>query len=76
MKLHLIDTNIQLIKCWEMAFSACPKMSNVWSTIRVLPIPEFASTIEFQRIVNKYNGDYRTKNFKCWNQMGCKSRLL
>jgi hypothetical protein len=24
---------------------------------------------EFQRIVNKYNGDYRTKYFKCWNQM-------
>ena len=26
---------------------------------------------EFQRIVNKYNGDYRTRNFKCWNQMTC-----
>ena len=26
---------------------------------------------EFQRIVNKYNGDYRTKHFKCWNQMAC-----
>ena len=26
---------------------------------------------EFQRIVNKYNGDYRTRNFKCWNQMVC-----
>ena len=25
----------------------------------------------FQRIVNKYNGDYRTKHFKCWNQMAC-----
>jgi len=24
---------------------------------------------EFQRIVNKYHGDYRTRNFKCWNQM-------
>jgi len=26
---------------------------------------------DFQRIVNKYNGDYRTKQFKCWNQMAC-----
>ncbi|MBT3257925.1 MAG: DUF4372 domain-containing protein, partial [Deltaproteobacteria bacterium] len=26
---------------------------------------------EFQRIVNKYHGDYRTRNFKCWNQMTC-----
>lgn len=24
---------------------------------------------EFQRIVKKYNGDYRTKKFKCWHQM-------
>ena len=26
---------------------------------------------DFQCIVNKYNGDYRTKHFKCWNQMAC-----
>lgn len=26
---------------------------------------------DFQRIVNKYKGDYRTKTFKCWNQMAC-----
>lgn len=26
---------------------------------------------EFQRYVNKYNGDYRAKRFKCWNQMAC-----
>lgn len=26
---------------------------------------------DFQRIVNKSNGDYRTKHFKCWNQMAC-----
>jgi len=26
---------------------------------------------EFQRIVNKYNGDYRTKHFKCWDQLAC-----
>jgi hypothetical protein len=26
---------------------------------------------EFQQCVNKYNGDHRTKNFKCWNQMAC-----
>jgi hypothetical protein len=26
---------------------------------------------EFQRIVDKYNGDYRTKQFKCWHQLNC-----
>lgn len=26
---------------------------------------------EFQRIVNKYKGDFRTKHFKCWNQVAC-----
>jgi len=26
---------------------------------------------EFQNIVNKYKGDYRTKHFKCWNQLAC-----
>ena len=26
---------------------------------------------EFQRIVNKYKGDFRTKHFKCWNQLAC-----
>jgi len=26
---------------------------------------------EFQQYVNKYNGDYRAKRFKCWNQMAC-----
>jgi len=26
---------------------------------------------EFQRIVNKYNGDYHTKTFKCWHQLAC-----
>ena len=26
---------------------------------------------EFQQCVNKYSGDHRTKNFKCWNQMAC-----
>jgi hypothetical protein len=26
---------------------------------------------EFQRIVNKYNGDFHTKTFKCWHQLTC-----
>ena len=26
---------------------------------------------EFQRIVNKYKGDYHTKHFKCWDQLSC-----
>ena len=29
------------------------------------------SRYEFQMIVNKYNGDYRTKHFKCWHQLTC-----
>ena len=26
---------------------------------------------EFQSLVNKHKGDYRTRHFKCWNQMAC-----
>lgn len=26
---------------------------------------------EFQSIVNKYRGDFRTKEFRCWNQLAC-----
>ena len=26
---------------------------------------------EFQNLVNKYKGDYRTKQFKCCNQLAC-----
>ena len=26
---------------------------------------------EFQRLVNKYDGDYRTKHFRCWHQLAC-----
>jgi len=29
------------------------------------------SRYEFQMSVNKYNGDYRTKHFKCWHQLTC-----
>ena len=29
------------------------------------------SRYEFQCVVNKYQGDYRTKNFKRWDQMAC-----
>jgi len=29
------------------------------------------SRYEFQRIVNKYNGDFHTKTFKCWHQLAC-----
>jgi len=26
---------------------------------------------EFQRIVNKYDGDYRVRHFRCWDQLAC-----
>ncbi|MFZ5535560.1 MAG: IS4 family transposase [Patescibacteria group bacterium] len=26
---------------------------------------------EFQHFVNKYHGDHRTREFKCWNQLAC-----
>ncbi|MDQ7784109.1 MAG: DUF4372 domain-containing protein [Desulfomonilaceae bacterium] len=26
---------------------------------------------DVQRIVNEHRGDYRTKHFKCWDQLGC-----
>jgi hypothetical protein len=30
-------------------------------------LPRFS----FQQIVNKYDGDYRTRQFKCWHQLAC-----
>ena len=30
-------------------------------------LPRFS----FQQVVNKYNGDYRTRQFKCWHQLAC-----
>ncbi len=43
-----------------------PKEAYVFSQfLRLLP------RYEFQRIVDKYHGDYRTKHFKCWHQMAC-----
>ena len=29
------------------------------------------SRYDFQKIVNKFNGDYRTKRFKYWHQLAC-----
>jgi hypothetical protein len=29
------------------------------------------SRYEFQHIVNKHKGDYRTRHFKCWDQLAC-----
>ncbi len=43
-----------------------PREAYVFSQfLRLLP------RYEFQRIVEKYNGDYRTKQFKCWHQLNC-----
>jgi len=43
-----------------------PREAYVFSQfLRLLP------RYEFQRIVDKYNGDYRTKQFKCWHQLNC-----
>lgn len=41
---------------------------------RALVFAEFLRLVPryvFQRIVNEHNGDYRTKRFKCWDQLGC-----
>ena len=43
-----------------------PREAYVFSQfLRLLP------RYEFQRIVDKYKGDYRTKQFKCWHQLNC-----
>jgi len=43
-----------------------PREAYVFSQfLRLLP------RYEFQRIVEKYNGDYRTRQFKCWHQLNC-----
>jgi len=43
-----------------------PQQSYVFAQLLSL-LPRY----EFQQYVKKYNGDHRTKNFKCWNQMAC-----
>lgn len=43
-----------------------PKESYVFAQFLSL-LPRY----EFQECAKKYNGDYRTKKFKCWNQMAC-----
>ncbi len=43
-----------------------PKRAYVFAQfLRLLP------RYEFQRLVNKYDGDYRTKHLKCWHQLAC-----
>ena len=43
-----------------------PREAYVFSQfLRLLP------RYEFQCIVDKYNGDYRTRQFKCWHQLNC-----
>ena len=43
-----------------------PREASVFAQfLRLLP------RYEFQRIVDKYQGDYRTKHFKCWHQLVC-----
>src|SRR3546814_11466597 len=29
---------------------------------------QFINRYEFEKCVSKYNGDFRTRNFNCWNQ--------
>ena len=36
-------------------------------------IIEFIPKYEFDKCVRRYNGDYRTRNFKCWDQFLCMS---
>jgi hypothetical protein len=43
-----------------------PRQSHVFAQFLHL-LPRY----EFQRMVNKYQGDYRTKHFKCWDQLAC-----
>lgn len=43
-----------------------PKQAYVFSQFLNL-----LSRYDFQMIVNKFNGDYRTKHFKCWHQLTC-----
>jgi hypothetical protein len=43
-----------------------PKSSYVFSDFLHL-LPRY----EFQQCVKKYQGDYRTKSFKCWDQLAC-----
>lgn len=53
--------------------------SSVFQKINIMPhhayvFSQFLRLLpryDFQLIVNKYNGDYRTRHFKCWDQLAC-----
>ena len=47
-----------------------PDINDQWHQAIDMPEPPYV-LFEFQRLVNKYRGDYRTKEFKCWNQLAC-----
>jgi hypothetical protein len=34
-------------------------------------INEFVSQYEFDKCVQRYNGNYKVKHFTCWNQFLC-----
>jgi hypothetical protein len=56
-----------------------PDSNDQWHQAIDMPGPPYVFSqfldllprFEFQRLVNKYRGDYRTKEFKCWNQLAC-----
>ena len=58
----LVELNIHSFK--TKSINIMPRSAYVLSQfLRLLP------RYEFQRIVNKYKGDYHTKHFKCWDHL-------
>ena len=60
--ISLVGLNIHSVK--TKSINLMPRSAYVLSQfLRLLP------RYEFQRIVNKYKGDYHTKHFKCWDHL-------
>jgi len=60
--ISLVELNIRNFK--PKSINTMPRSAYVLSQfLRLLP------RYEFQRIVNKYKGDYHTKHFKCWDHL-------
>ena len=69
-----IPDSIRSEKMLQNDFFDLPNYRDLLMAQQPYIFAQFLSLIpryEFQRIVNKYKGDYHTKTFKCWHQLAC-----
>jgi len=64
--MQLANESVKLGRFAPHELFAMPRHAFVFAQFLQL-IPRY----EFQRIVEKYHGDYRTRSFHCWDQLAC-----